>query len=152
MQRRSHMWTQSRNVAVFSGPKPILNGQRQNAKLFCDQINQNLKFHFGNPWWCVLQTQENRNNPACFQGGVQKLHLWWYGAAFIPMAWAASTSGKAPSILKSTQRFLKQHMLLSSPVYFSKTMPNHILSQQHGFRGEESRCWTGLPAIQTFHQ
>lgn len=38
--------------------------------------------------------------------------------------------------------------------YFSKTMLNctlHLL-QQHGFIIEESGFWTGLPAVQTFHQ
>lgn len=38
--------------------------------------------------------------------------------------------------------------------YFSKTMLNFIqhLYNKHGFTVEESTCWTGLPAVQTFHQ
>lgn len=69
-------------------------------------------------------------------------HLWWYGGELVPMEWVTCTSVKAPLMLKGTYRFwsnIRGHpsniFFRDVPVYFSKTMPSHILHvlQQHGF-------------------
>ena len=56
----------------------------------------------------------------------------------------------APTDFINLRLSLFQGKMCMSP----QNMLNHILHlfQQHDFKVEESRCWTDLPAVQTFHQ
>lgn len=73
----------------------------------------------------------------------KRQYLWWYVGVLVHMAWAASTSGKVPSIQKGIFRFYSNMSSHSGDVSFRKdlafsniTMPNHLL--HHGFVGEGS--------------
>ncbi len=48
----------------------------------------------------VIRTKEDKDNPSCYQRSVQKPASLMYGVARVRVAWAAYTSGKAPSMLK----------------------------------------------------
>ncbi len=85
----------------------------------------------------VIRTKEDKDNPSCYQRSVQKpasLMVWGCMSA-----WAAYTSGKAPSMLKGISKFLNN--ICSHPdvvsfredlAFSNMTMPDHILHQlQH---------------------
>ncbi len=42
----------------------------------------------------VIRTKEDKDKD-----------LWWYGVAWVHVAWAAYTSGKSPSMLKGISKF-----------------------------------------------
>lgn len=69
---------------------------------------------------------------------------------------AAYTSGKVSfnALEKLVLPSRKPFYVREGLAYLSKSILNHILhpSQQSGFTVEETRCWAGLPAVQTFHQ
>ncbi len=83
--------------------------------IFCDikcdliQTNQNLKLFLEN--WDAMSSglKRTRTTQVVISAQFRSLHLWWYGVAWVRVAWAAYTSGKAPSMLK----VLEQHMLPS---------------------------------------
>lgn len=115
------MWTWSRKTAMLSGPKLITSELRQSAKMFCRQTNRNFKFFL-----------KNADSSLVYRRGTIQL-------------------------VNRTQ----ERCIQSSPyrrcifIVFciSMTMLNHILKllQQHGFKGKESKCWTGLSAVHTFY-
>ncbi len=53
----------------------------------------------------VIRTKEDKDNPSCYQRLVQKPASLMYGVAWVRVAWAAYTSGKAPSMLKGISKF-----------------------------------------------
>lgn len=76
----------------------------------------------------------------------------------MPAELAPCTSGKAPAKLKGIYRFqsniwsFRQCLFHGRPCTFRKTVLNCKRYLLPGFIVEESRCWTGLPFVQTFHQ
>ena len=74
--------------------------------------------------------------------GMGSLHIWLH------QCW------KVYRGFRATCSHLDDVFFREGLAYSSKTMLNHILYllQQHVFVEEESGCWTGLPAVQTFHQ
>ncbi len=53
----------------------------------------------------VIQTKTTRTTQVVISAQFRSLHLWWYGVAWVRVAWAAYTSGKAPSMLKGISKF-----------------------------------------------
>ena len=120
-----------------------------------------IKILFGNNVHCVLQTKEETDHPACCQQTVQKpasLMGWGcirvYGVGSFHI-WKGTIN------VEEHIEALEQHMLPSRqclrqwPCIFQQDNAKpHTLhpSQQHYLAGEETRCWTGLSAVQTFHQ
>ena len=129
------------------------------TKIFWGQTNWSIKLFFVNHEYDILQTKEERDHVACYQGSVQKSRSLKAWGALVPMELATCTYRKAPSILKDKYRFWNKCFHTDDiffrevPAYFSNRMLNHILHllQQHGLVVEESSCWTGLSAVQTFH-
>ncbi len=89
----------------FLWAKAHLNGLWQSGKLFCGQTNQNLKFFLEN--WDAMSAGLKRTwtTQVVISAQFRSLHLWWYGVAWVRVAWAAYTSGKAPSMLKGISKF-----------------------------------------------
>ncbi len=56
--------------------------------------------------------KRTRTTQVVISAQFRNLHLWWYGVAWVRVAWAAYTSGKAPSMLRYIE-VLEQHMLPS---------------------------------------
>ncbi len=74
-------------------------------KRFCGQTNTNLKFFLEN-WDAMSSGQKRtRTTQVVISAQFRSLHLWWYGVAWVRVAWAACTSGKAPSMLKGISKF-----------------------------------------------
>ncbi len=48
----------------------------------------------------VIWLKRTRTTQVVISAQFRSLHLWWYGVAWVRVAWAAYTSGKAPSMLK----------------------------------------------------
>ncbi len=114
----------------------------------------------GNHGRCVLRAKEEEDLAACHQRLVQKpASLMVCGC--ISAYGMGSLHGLEGTM--NAERYIKvlaQHVhppddvyFREGLVYFSRTMQNHILQllQLHGFIVEESGCWSGLPAVQTFH-
>ncbi len=57
--------------------------------------------------------KRTRTTQVVISAQFRSLHLWWYGVAWVRVAWAAYTSEKAPSMLKRYIQVLEQHMLRS---------------------------------------
>ncbi len=49
--------------------------------------------------------KRTRTTQVVISAQFRSLHLWWYGVAWVRVAWAAYTSGKAPSMLKGISKF-----------------------------------------------
>ncbi len=103
----------------------------------------------------VIRTKEDKDNPSCYQRSVQKPASLMYGVAWVRVAWAAYTSGKAPSMLKGISKFSNNICFHPDVVSFREdlafsnmTMPDHILHQiqHHGCVEEGSGYWNGQPA------
>ncbi len=101
--------------------------------------------------------KRTRTTQVVISAQFRSLHLWWYGVAWVRVAWAAYTSGKAPSMLKGISKF--QNNICSHPdvisfredlAFSNMTMPDHILHQlqHHGCVEEGSRYWNDLSPIE----
>ncbi len=53
----------------------------------------------------VFRTKEDKDNSSCYQRSVQKPASLMVWVAWVRVAWAAYTSGKAPSMLKGISKF-----------------------------------------------
>ncbi len=89
----------------FLWAKAHLKWTVASGKLFCGQTNQNLKFFLEN--WDAMSSglKRTRTTQVVISAQFWSLHLWWYGVAWVHVAWAAYTSGKAPSMLKGISKF-----------------------------------------------
>ena len=82
------MCEQNLETILSSLARAHLNGLRQNGKVFCSHMNQNLKF--------FLETTDVLSCRPERRGTIR--------TALMPMVRAAHTSGRALSMLKSIQR------------------------------------------------
>ncbi len=89
----------------FLWAKAHLNGLWQSGKLFCGSDESKFEVLFGN--WDAMSSglKRTRTTQVVISTQFRSLHLWWYGVAWVRVAWAAYTSGKAPSMLKGISKF-----------------------------------------------
>lgn len=65
---------------------------------------------------------------------------------------ASYKSGKATTTLKVCASFKTTYIPTQTTSVWGKALQLDNLLKQHVFMVEEFRCWTGLPAVGTFHQ
>lgn len=137
MHRRRHMWTWSRNIIIFSGSSKLIQHEmRQSGKLTYGQMNQH-GCHFPH-------NEEERDHPARSQFSVQ--NTAWYGGCVSAYETGIYISKRHINSGKYIQ-VLKPHMFLSfRPYFITASIPTACIAV------EESRCWSCVPAVQTFHQ
>lgn len=132
MHRRRHMWTWSRNIIIFSGSSKLIQHEmRQSGKLTI-WINMDATF----------PTMKKR-------GTIQLVHSFQFKTLHgmvsayeigIYISKKHINSGKYIQVLKP-------HMFLSfRPYFITASIPTACVAV------EESRCWSCVPAVQTFHQ
>ncbi len=100
--------------------------------------------------------KRTRTTQVVISAQFRSLHLWWYGVAWVRVAWAAYTSGKAPSMLnevypssRTTYAPIQNVVSFREDLAFSNmTMPDHILHQLQHYGCVEggSGYWNGQPA------
>ncbi len=104
--------------------------------------------------------KRTRDNPSCYQRSVQKACISDGMGSWVRVAWAAYTSGKAPSMLKRYIQVLEQHMLPSRrrlfqgrPCIFQhdNARPHTASITTSWLRRRRSGYWNGQPAVQIFH-
>lgn len=125
------MWTWSKNGLFWVKAQLKMHY----GKTFCVQRNPNLKL-FGKHRHCILQSKEERGHLACYLHSVQisddmRVHqgLWDCQCAH-----------------------LERHCEWRKVYTGFRAQLNQILHlfQQHSFRVETSRCWTGLSSVHIF--
>lgn len=77
----------------------------QNGRLFCGQTSHDSKFFL--KMWDTMSSgpKRTRTTKVVINAQFRSLRLWWYGVAWVRVAWAACMSGKAPSMQKNIFRF-----------------------------------------------
>ena len=95
----------------------------------------------------AVSSEEEGDLPACHQHSIRfnSQHLWWCGqlACFGTMNAERFQGFRAAYVPLQTTSISGKALCISAGQW-----KNHILQllQQHGFIGEESRCWTDPPA------
>ena len=102
-KKKSYMQTIQKHISLLWA-KAHLKWFEAKWKTVLRSDKSKFEIIFGNHGCPVLWTKQERYYPTFISGQFKSLHLWWYGARLVSMV-RCYTSGKAPSILKSSWRF-----------------------------------------------
>ncbi len=93
-KRRCFLWAKAHLKWTVAKWKTVLWSDESKFEVFLenwDAMSSGLKW--------------TRTTQVVISAQFRSLHLWWYGVAWVRVAWAAYTSGKAPSMLKGISKF-----------------------------------------------
>ncbi len=93
-KRRRFLWAKAHLKWTVAKWKTVLWSDESNLKFFLEN-------------WDAMSSglKRTRTTQVVISAQFRSLHLWWYGVAWVRVAWAAYTSGKAPSMLKGISKF-----------------------------------------------
>ena len=140
---------------VFSGPKLIQNGLRQNGKLFCGQMNQDLKL-FLETMDIVSCEPKRRGTIQLVISTVQKpaslkawgcIHIYGVGSWNI---WKGSINAEEEiEVFEQHMLSSTQHVCWGRPCIFQDNAEPHTASQHPNSMTsqEKTGCWTGLSSV-----
>ena len=128
-------------------------------QLFLWSNEKKFEILLGNLEYWDLQTKEEKNYYSLLgfiiRAQFNSLHLWWYGGKLVPMElnWQLAHLERHHQCWKVRTGFRPTYAPIQKtrPCIFQQDNAKLHLLQQHGFIVEESRCWTDLPTVQTFH-